>query len=222
MFYSRRNISNPNFLNYTIKFEESVNPCWVINLRYLDKNLIRILSPDINPDSSLVFENMNYLRKEDISVLDGILSDLSVDASSKSQKDVPVIIYPDSARSSFKFKLNKIENVYKFIDRMSKNFIRENLDIWMDNWVLEYSDLSYLYQNKSWRLLLLSKWKIENTTTIFDAVLSPLSSPPVNLEESRSLKKFSTKTLCKKLCLWTYCELDLLIFVCFSYLNTMK
>ena len=46
--------------------------------------------------------------------------------------------------------------------------------------------------------------------------------PPVNLEESRSLKKISTKILCKKLCLWTYCELDLLIFVCFSYLNTMK
>ena len=31
-------------------------------------------------------------------------------------------------------------------------------------------------------------------TTVFDAVQSPpLSSPPVNLEESRSLKKFSTK-----------------------------
>ena len=49
----------------------------------------------------------------------------------------------------------------------------------------------------------------------------PLSSPPVNLEESRSLKKISTKILCKKLYLWTYCELDLLIFVCFSYLNTI-
>ena len=51
---------------------------------------------------------------------------------------------------------------------------------------------------------------------------STLSSPPVNLGESRSLKKFSTKILCKKLCLWTYCELDLLIFVCFSYLNMMN
>ena len=42
---------------------------------------------------------------------------------------------------------------------------------------------------------------------------STLSSPPVKLEESWSLKKFSTKILCKILCLLTYCELDFLIFV---------
>ena len=36
-------------------------------------------------------------------------------------------------------------------------------------------------------------------------------------------KKFQQKILCKKLCLWTYYELDLLISVCFFlYLNTMK
>ena len=55
--------------------------------------------------------------------------------------------------------------------------------------------------------------------TVLDSVQSPLclipllSSPPVNLEESRSLKKNSVK----KLCLWNYFELDLLIFFLFKY-----
>ena len=122
------------------------------------------MSPDLNPDSSLTFENMNYLRREDIPILDAILSDLFVDAYSKSQIDVPVLIYPDSTRTYTKCKLNNIKNVYKFIDKMSKNFISESLAIWIDNWVLEYSDLSYLWQNKFWKLLILSKWTIENTT----------------------------------------------------------
>ena len=57
-----------------------------------------------------------------------------------------------------------------------------------------------------------------NSSTVFDAV----QSPPVNLEESRSLKKFSTKNFLQKLCLWTHCEQDFLIFLWFSYLNTMN
>ena len=44
---------------------------------------------------------------------------------------------------------------------------------------------------------------------------SKLSSPPVNLEESWSLKFRLIKILCKKLCLRTCCELDLLIIYYF-------
>ena len=52
--------------------------------------------------------------------------------------------------------------------------------------------------------------------TVFDAVQPPLlSSPPVNLEESWSLKFFNKKFYCKRLCLWTYYELDLLFFFVF-------
>ena len=50
----------------------------------------------------------------------------------------------------------------------------------------------------------------------------PLSSPLWIWKNLGFWKKFQQKIFCKKLCLWTYCELDLLIFVCFSYLNTMK
>ena len=44
---------------------------------------------------------------------------------------------------------------------------------------------------------------------------STFSSPPVNLEESWSLKKFTTKILFKKLYLPTYCGLVLLILFIF-------
>ena len=104
------------------------------------------MSPDINPDSWFAFENINCLRKEDISILDTILSDLSVDAYSKSQRIVTIIIYPDYARSNSECKLNNIKTVYKFIDKISKNFIREKLGISIENWILEESDLFYLWR----------------------------------------------------------------------------
>ena len=104
------------------------------------------MSPHINPDSALAFENINYLRKEDIPILDVILSDLSVDAYSKSQRSVAIFIYPDYYLSNSKCKLNNIKNVYKFIVKISKNFIREKLGIIIENWVLEESDLIYLWR----------------------------------------------------------------------------
>ena len=83
---------------------------------------------------------------------------------------------------------------------------------------------------RKWNKMIQEKYSYtENSNQLISAIsywtLSspPLSSPsPVNLEKSWSLKDFQQKILCKKLGLWTYCELDLLIFVCFSYLNTMK
>ena len=57
---------------------------------------------------------------------------------------------------------------------------------------------------------------------------STLSSPPLCLvplwiwKNLGLLENFQQNNFCKKLCLWTYCEQDFLIFVCFSYLNTMK
>ena len=81
------------------------------------------------------------------------------------------------------------------------------------------------WHNKTKDLCFIKDLNIDiNKNTVFDAVQSPpLSSPPpVKLEESWSLKKISTIFFGKKLCFWIYCEQDLLIFVCFSYLNTMK
>ena len=75
----------------------------------MDKNLIKILSPHINPAGGLIFENINYLRKEDIPILDVILSDFSVDAYSKSQRVESVIIYSDSVSSGSRWKLNNIK-----------------------------------------------------------------------------------------------------------------
>ena len=144
LFYSLSNISNPNFENYTVKFDESIYPWWYVNLRYLDKNLIRVLSPDINPDSWLIFENINYLRKKDTPILDIILSYFPVDAYSKSHKTLPIKMYPYYEWSNFKYKLNKIETVYAFIEKISKNLIKENLIISINNWILEDSDLIYL------------------------------------------------------------------------------
>ena len=72
---------------------------------------------------------------------------------------------------------------------------------------------------------IIGRWFRPISTFIPYSTLSsppPLSSPPVKLEESWSLKKISTTFFCKKLCLRTYYELDFFIFVCFSYLNTMK
>ena len=112
----------------------------------MDKYLIEILSPHINPDSDLAFENINYLRKEDIPILDVILSDLSVDAYSKSQRVVVIFIHPDYYLSNSKYKLINIKTVYKFIDKISKNFIKEKLVITIRNWILEYSDISYLWR----------------------------------------------------------------------------
>ena len=147
LFYSLSSISYPNSKNYTISFDESIIfPLWFINFRYLDKNLIRIVFPDINPDSFLAFENINYLRREEIPILDVILSDFSVDAYSKSQRSLPILIYPDYAISNSKCNLNKIKNVYKFIENISKNLIGEHLAIEICNWILEESDIIYLWQ----------------------------------------------------------------------------
>ena len=104
------------------------------------------MSPHINPDSWFAFENINCLRKEDIPIMDDIFSDFSVDFYSKSQRIMGIYIYPDDQRSNSKCKLNKIKNVYKFIDKISKNFIRERLGISIENWILEESDLIYLWQ----------------------------------------------------------------------------
>ena len=47
----------------------------------------------------------------------------------------------------------------------------------------------------------------------------PLFSPSLSIWKNLGLwKNFQQKILCKKLHLQTYCELDFLIFVCFSYL----
>ena len=127
-------------------FNESISPFWNINFQYLDKNLIKIVSPHINPDSSLVFENINWLRKEDIPILDVILSDLSVDVYSKSQRYVSIFIRSYNMYSNSKYKLSNIKNLYKFIDKFSKNFIREELGISIENWILEESDLFYLWR----------------------------------------------------------------------------
>ena len=64
-----------------------------------------------------------------------------------------------------------------------------------------------------------------NSNMRFQGIIpySTLSSPPLclvplwNWENLGLWKNFQQKFLCNKLCLWTYCELDLLIFVCFSY-----
>ena len=104
------------------------------------------MSPDINPEWDLAFENMNYLRKEDIPILDVILSDLSVDTYSKSQRNVFINIYPDYVFSKSKYKLNNIKNVYAFINKISKNLIRGKLYISIYNWILEESDLFYLWR----------------------------------------------------------------------------
>ena len=143
IFYSLSNISNPSFEDYTVKFDESIiNPCWIINCRYLNKKLIKILSSDINPDSWLKFKNINYLRKEDISILSIILSDFSIDAYSRSRITVSIKIYPYEVGPRCKF--NKIETVYEFIDKISKNLIKDSLIISINNWILEDSDLIYL------------------------------------------------------------------------------
>ena len=73
-------------------------------------------------------------------------SDFSVDAYSKSQRTISILIYPDYERSNSKCKLNKIKNVYKFFHKISKNFIREKLGIWIKIWILEDSDLFYLWR----------------------------------------------------------------------------
>ena len=50
----------------------------------------------------------------------------------------------------------------------------------------------------------------------YSTLSSPtLYSPPVNLEESRSLKKFSTNFFLEKICLRTNFELNLLFIFCF-------
>ena len=104
------------------------------------------MSPDINPEGDLIFENMNCLRKEDIPILDDILSDLSVDAYSKSQRTMVIFIHPNYQLSKSKCKLNNIKNVYTFIEKISKNFIRERLGISIENWILKDSDLFYLWR----------------------------------------------------------------------------
>ena len=136
----------PNFDNYTIRFNECIIPSWFINFRYLDKNLIRFLSPHISPESAFVFSNINYLRKEDITILDDIISDLSVDAYSKSQRAMSIEIYPDNIRYNSKCKLNNIKYVYTFIFKFSENFIREYLITTISNWILEDSNLFYLWR----------------------------------------------------------------------------
>ena len=57
-----------------------------------------------------------------------------------------ILIYPDYGFSKSKYKLNNIKNVYKLIDKISKNFIREKLGISIRNWILEESDLFYLWR----------------------------------------------------------------------------
>ena len=59
-------------------------------------------------------------------------------------------------------------------------------------------------------------FNIIHINTVFDAVQPPLSSPPVNLEESWSLKFFKKNFYVKKFCLRTCFELNLLFSFCFS------
>ena len=61
--------------------------------------------------------------------------------------------------------------------------------------------------------------KFKNTITVFDAVQSTLClGPPVNLEESRSLKKFSTKNLWKNYAFeLTVNKIFLFLFFLFKY-----
>ena len=89
------------------------------------------------------------------------------------------------------------------------------------NWI-EIVVVSKIFSILLIKSLLLSLLLYSTLSSLPFVESPPLSSPPVKLEESWSLKKISTKFFCKKLCLWTLCELDLLIFVWFSYLNTMK
>ena len=123
-------------------------------------------------------------------------------------------------------------NIFRFMmSIIIPAFITFSLSLWFDQlWLSIY----YLFSEKLlnltifFYLLLHFLFFIKNLDVcksiyhIRCCPVLPLSSPPLNLENLGLWKKFQQKILYKKLRLWTYCELDLLIFVCFSYLNTMN
>ena len=135
---------------------------------------------------------------------------------------------------------NNCQNIYDQIEISFNNIIKyarnfqKYIDFYLEN---NKTDCTQYRDHEAFRKTINEHLRQEDEIDCFVPITeiliyrlpySTLSSPSLclvplwNWKNLCLWKNFQQIFFGKKLCLWTLCELDLLIFVCFSYWNTMK
>ena len=89
------------------------------NLEHFDKYLMKTLMPAIYIKGVFDFENLNYLCEKDIKSLE-FFSDYFIDIDLREVRLFSLGIYPESANSDKKYKLENIEILLKFIKTITE------------------------------------------------------------------------------------------------------
>ena len=116
-------------------------------------------------NSFFSFENMNYLTEKDIKSFKNFFFDRSIDYGENDK--ITFKIYPNRASSIIKQEFKSIEVLLKFLNTISKNLVKDCVDIQILNSVLKDTDFMYLWRDKIWEQIAFYHCLFQNTKKIF-------------------------------------------------------
>ena len=133
--------------NCSVLFDEKAQfPVCYFNWKWIDKYLLNKLISVIHIDSGFIFYNINEMKNKILKAFKSILSNYSLDLYAEYNKSKVVFLYPeDSFSKAAKFK--SFDSILKLIQICSKSFIKELLNIYIINAVLDDTEVLYIWEN---------------------------------------------------------------------------
>ena len=183
-------INDPMYWSVMLCWDSS-NPTYYFNCKDVNKDLFGQVIPLIHHNAKLSFFNINHITRNDIDILDTIFLEYFMSNYKTTLNKSYIFFFPEEYSDQGIYNLSKTHFLLNFINNLSKNFMKSNTTIMIQNIMLTYDELIPFLLSWQWPtvqfnncLILISKcstnklkrsiiqkwkfykWNFENQTSI--------------------------------------------------------
>ena len=133
---------------------ESTTPIYYFNCKDVDKELLEQIVPLIHHIAKLWFFNINHITRNDIAILDSILSEYVMSNDTTTLYQSQILFYPELTENEHIYELSKSNILPNFINKLSDNFIKDRVDITITNMKFTYDELIIFLLSLQWPIVL--------------------------------------------------------------------